>query len=505
MNFSTSVGGGQASGRMSHAPAGCLAGIAIPMSLLGLLGVFSALEGVAKSQPWSEIAGPAITGGIFTVVGLSLLLLARQVFVKGRKKAQLQQQHPGKPWMWREDWASGRIEDSSRTATAGLWGFAILWSAFTFPLAAFFFRQEGFPPRQTAMWLILIFPLAGILLLWAAIRQTAARMKFGTSHLQLVTQPGVIGRQFRATLETTLKEVPADGMEVILSNIRRVISGSGKSSSTSEHVIWQEATTLPASRLSLGMNGVTVPLTFNIPLEAEPCDDANSRNCVLWRVEVSAQLPGIDYTQNFEVPVFTTEATPVDVEEIEGIEERSRARVRATPVETKRMVMEQSISSGTKFTFPPPMKGTAAAAGAVLLVLAIGASAVIYFEVVNCFTVVAGVLGLLFGAAIIFATGHSSYVLVESGSVTARHRLLGMSWGKTFRSDEIIDVVPVVGSSNSGTGKATYGVGVQTSAGQSYTVSLFGMEKPEAEWIAEKIRVAIEGSVIARSDGPEAD
>jgi hypothetical protein len=494
MSFSTSVGGAQATGRMSHAPAGCLAAIAVPMSLLGLLGVFAALKGVAKSAPWSDIAGPAITGGIFTVVGFALLLFARHVFISGRKKAQLQQQHPAKPWMWREDWASGRIEDSSRNATVGLWGFAILWSAVAFPIAGVFFRQEGFPPRQAAMWLILLFPLVGLLLIWAAIRQTLARMKFGTSHLQLVTQPGVIGRQFRATLETNLKEVPADGMEVIISNIRRVTTGSGKSSSTSENVIWQETTTLSASRLSLGMNGVTVPLSFNIPLDAEPCDDSNSRNCVLWRVEVSAQLPGIDYSQNFEVPVFTTEATPVHEEEIEAIEERSRARVRATPVDTKRMVMEQSISSGTKFTFPPPMKGTAATAVAVLLALILGAAAVVYFDVVNCFTVGAGLICLLIGAAIIFATGHSSYVLVESGNVTARHRLLGMSWGRTFRADEVTDVVPVVGSSNSGSGKATYGIGVKTADGRSYTVSLFGMEKPEAEWIAEKIRVAIKGS-----------
>jgi hypothetical protein len=494
MNFSTSVGGAKASGRMSHAPAGCLAVIAIPMSLLGLLGVFAALKGVAKSAPWSEIAGPAITGGIFTVVGFGLLLLARHLFVSGRKKQQLQEQHPEKPWMWREDWASGRIEDSSKTATVGLWGFAILWCAFTFPLTFVLFRQEGLPPRQTAMWFILVFPLAGILLLWAAIRQTAARMKFGTSHLQLVTQPGVIGRQFRATLETNLKEVPGDGVEVIISNIRRVTSGSGKNRSTREDVIWQEAVTLPPSRLSQGMNGVTVPLNFNIPLDSEPCDDSNSANCVLWRVEVSAQVPGIDYSQNFEVPVFATEATPSRVEEIEAIEERTRARVRATPVETKRMVMEQSISSGTKFTFPPPMKGTAATAVAVLLVLVTGISAVIYFDVVNCFTVVAGVICILLGAAIVFATGHSSYVLVESGNVTARHKLLGMSWGKTFRSDEIIDVVPVVGSSNSGSGKATYGVAVRNTAGRDYTVSLFGMEKPEAEWISEKIRQTIKGS-----------
>jgi hypothetical protein len=281
---------------------------------------------------------------------------------------------------------------------------------------------------------------------------------------------------------------------VIVSNIRRVTTGSGKNSSTSENVIWQEATTLPSSRLSLGMNGVTVPLTFNIPLDAEPCDDSNSRNCVLWRVEVSAQLPGIDYSQNFEVPVFRTEATPVHDEEVEAIEERSRARVRATPVDTKRMVMEQSISSGTKFTFPPPMKGTAATALAVLLALILGAATVVYFDVVNCFTVGAGLICLLIGAAVIFATGHSSYVLVESGNVTARHRLLGMSWGKTFRAEEITDVVPVVGSSNSGSGKATYGIGVKTADGRSYTVSLFGMEKPEAEWIAEKIRVAIKGS-----------
>jgi len=311
MNFSTSVGGAKVSGRMSHAAAGCLAVIGIPMLLLGLPSVLAALIGLAKSEPWSEIAGATITGGIFTLVGLSLLFLARHVFVSGRKRAQLQEQHPGKPWMWRKDWASGRIEDSSRTGTAGLWAFAIIWSAFTFPVVALLFSKEGFPPRQTAMWLVLLFPLAGILLLFSATRQTAARLKFGSSYLQLITQPGVIGRQFRATLETNLKEIPANGMQVVLSNIRRVTTGTGKNSSTSESVIWQEAITLPPSSLLPGMNGVTVPLTFKIPLDAEPCDDSKVRQRVLWRVEVSAQLPGIDYSQNFDVPVFITEATPV--------------------------------------------------------------------------------------------------------------------------------------------------------------------------------------------------
>ena len=50
----------------------------------------------------------------------------------------------------------------------------------------------------------------------------------------------------------------------------------------------------------------TVPVRFPIPPDALPCDDRNSRDTVLWRLEVAADVPGLDYASAFEVPVFRT-------------------------------------------------------------------------------------------------------------------------------------------------------------------------------------------------------
>jgi hypothetical protein len=60
------------------------------------------------------------------------------------------------------------------------------------------------------------------------------------------------------------------------------------------------------SRDASGM-GTAIPVAFAIPADAVACDDRDSDNRVLWRLELSAGVPGVDYAASFDVPVFRTE------------------------------------------------------------------------------------------------------------------------------------------------------------------------------------------------------
>jgi len=52
--------------------------------------------------------------------------------------------------------------------------------------------------------------------------------------------------------------------------------------------------------------GQTIPADFAIPSDAYVTDHDNPSDQVLWVLHASADVPGVNYTDDFEVPVFRT-------------------------------------------------------------------------------------------------------------------------------------------------------------------------------------------------------
>jgi hypothetical protein len=57
-----------------------------------------------------------------------------------------------------------------------------------------------------------------------------------------------------------------------------------------------------------------VPVRFTIPFEVPPTGGENSDKRVFWRVSAKADVPGVDYSACFEVPVFRTPDSSPDYE-----------------------------------------------------------------------------------------------------------------------------------------------------------------------------------------------
>ena len=245
------------------------------------------------------------------VIPLLIVLLIRRALAVQRERTVLRNQHPNEPWLWRRDWAARTAVDASSSYSPLIWLLAGFWTLISFPV--FFVARDR--ERDAIFYVFIVFPIVGVILLCVAIYQTLRRFKYGTSLCRFAALPIPLGRPLQGEIETRVTEVPANGFLLRLTCVHRVVQSSGKSTSVHEKIRWQEEQRVGTGGAMPNPNGVRVPFRFALPVEADPADETDSRNRVIWRLEVTAEVLGIDYRGVFELPVFT-KATTMDGEAV---------------------------------------------------------------------------------------------------------------------------------------------------------------------------------------------
>jgi hypothetical protein len=270
----------------------------LPFCVIGVVAMVFAVQALAEGD--TERAGfLAIFGLAFGGAGfgfLAALLFGRRLVLK---EQECKLQHPDAPWKWREDWAEGKVRSAGLPAVWAAWIFALIWNTVSSSLVFFIpqMLEEGNLPALIA----LIFPLAGLFLIYRAVRLTVQRWRFGQSIVHLDTHPGVIGGRLSGTLAIPSGFPPDAKMTLRLTCVHRQRTG-GRGNSTSESIVWQEEAP-PASVYGAG-GAATIPFSFAIPADAKPSDTSGEGTGILWRLSTSAQIPGVDYEADFDVPVF---------------------------------------------------------------------------------------------------------------------------------------------------------------------------------------------------------
>ena len=220
---------------------------------------------------------------------------------KAKRHEELEALHPDEPWLQNEDWNEGRIRSSTKAAFITSAVFAGVWNLLSMPVVVFAHEQIFDPDNRIAL-VALLFPIVGVgLVVWAA-RSFIQWRKFGESIFEMRTIPGVIGGPLEGTIRVSADIRPGAGFDVMLSSVHRYRSGSGKNRSTHQDVLWQKS-----YRVALDRSGPGIPIAFQVPYDCEPTDDGDSDNQRIWKLEVKAEVLGVDYHVEFEVPVFRTE------------------------------------------------------------------------------------------------------------------------------------------------------------------------------------------------------
>ena len=247
----------------------------------------------------------------FGGVGFGLLIGCMIRGKKLRAEERLQAERPDEPWMWDPKQAAGEIPSGSKTGAWVLTGFAVFWNAISTPVL-FAFHEEFFVKGNKGMLIALIFPLIGFCMIGGVVYLWIRYFKFGNTRFLMQRVPGVIGGTLTGAIQVPRLLNAPDGVELTLRNVRRVTTGSGKHRSTTERELWTSTQQIHQPRTT--PRGETLlPVQFTIPYECESRDKSNSNNEVLWKLIAEAEVPGVDFKAEFDVPVYRTPDSNPDV------------------------------------------------------------------------------------------------------------------------------------------------------------------------------------------------
>ena len=123
---------------------------------------------------------------------------------------------------------------------------------------------------------------------------------------------------------------------------------------------------------SAGLPGLTFPVDFHIPFECRETDEPDSGSKIIWRLEASAQVAGIDYRTQFEAPVFKTPESSPEPPEEGAFTFRSEVKKEFDP-KTATIAVRPSPGGGTEYFFPAARNVGAALSVTTFLLIFAGA------------------------------------------------------------------------------------------------------------------------------------
>jgi hypothetical protein len=279
---------------------GCMVYFFLPVLLVGL-GIIgwgyyeTSLGGYGYEYYFWGFVAAAIGG-----IPIGAYIVNRESFLVG---IQLRKAHPKQPWMWREDWRTGVIRDRSRHALVAAWARALAVTAILFAIVGnawdLVLELLETYPWQTQLGLAAagLIPLA---FLGGAMYVTLRQQRFGGATLHVKKTPVEPGQRFAGRLETTLADIPQEGMSFRLSCIGFIRRGK----SSTQETIWSGSAVTDSMRIIPGPYGVTIPVEIAIPPDAKTSANGGPGANYQWRLSATASVPGVDFAAEFDVPVF---------------------------------------------------------------------------------------------------------------------------------------------------------------------------------------------------------
>jgi hypothetical protein len=379
-------------------------------------------------------------GGFFLVM---VLMAVASVVRATRSKPKLSplaaERSPNdKPWLARDDWAAGRVKSSDLGQVKIMAFMGIVFCAMGGLFTAVILPKELHNGNYAALF-ILFFPLVGLGFLTAVLRVVLARRRYGDCVFEMAAIPGALNGTLEGIIQTGARLEPEHGIQLKLSCIRRVTTGSGKNRSTQEHVLWQDEKVLKADAgLPEPEPGHTgIPIYFRLPAD-QPESTVGSGDGIHWRLEARAKMPGMSFHTTFIVPVFKvagaaameadepdpTATLQMPIEELRR-DEHSRIRVSDGP-------------DGREFYFPPARNPGAAIIVTLFFVVWSGIFwFLLHTHAPVIFPVVWGVTDVLVAYGCLNAWFSSSRINIDSTNVRVTSRLLLFGRSRQFSSAEV--------------------------------------------------------------------
>lgn len=437
---------------------------------------------------WEMVGFALLFGLVFGGVGFGIITAGILGAKQEKREGARQAERPEEPWLWRDEWKSGAIRCSSKGSLVVSIIFALLWNLISTP--ALFALPGELADENYAALFILLFPLVGLgLLLWA-LYEIAKWMKYGESSFEMATVPGVVGGYLAGTVQVDRWLEPPEGFRLRLVCIHRRVTGSGKNRSTREDVLWEDSQVLSHALDDPDRARTVLPVHFQIPFDCEPSTPEKSDTRTLWRLEVTAAVPGVDYKAEFEVPVFKTDASSETPPEVPDFAQAYRVDVpESEALAGLRIGVIERIGGGIEVLYPA-LRNFGATLGLTIFTVIWGAVVVFLWhsDAPMLFPIVFGIFGALLLLGTLDSWFGSWRVEVYGGGINISKRYLGIGSTTSLQPEDVRDIHAKVSSQS---GKTTYySIRVQT-PDKTYTAGSGIKGKAAADHIVEQMWTAL--------------
>lgn len=435
---------------------------------------------------------------IFILVGAGIVFLAIYGTRKLREQAAAEQANPESPWLWREDWATSRSESKNRNSIVALWIAAIFANTIAFTVAV------GVVPDlwragDAKAFLPILFCVAGLILAGAALRATIRRERFGQTYFEFASLPFSPGQSLKGAIHLRFNTEARHGVDLRLSCVRQTTTGSGKERHVYETVLWQAEKNVPQQALMPGpMGDAMIPVEFSIPSDAYESNHDQPDDQILWLLHAQADVPGVNYSDDFEVPVFRLAPSPFSAspsavsfssQDQSGIAPPAfQSDTSDVPAPSNpKVVVSTGMNGGTDFYFPP-FRNPVRVLGLIFFTAVW--TGLVYFirhsQAPWFFGAAFGFFDLFLIYAVIQATTGSFRIEAGNGKILFRRALMGIGTAREIPFSEIAQILPVTTAQQKGA-QASYSLYLYTKDGRKLTLVDAIDDRQEARWVAAQL------------------
>jgi len=447
----------------------------------------------------NPIAG-AIFASVFAIIGAGLMFGAVYGYRRLKRDAAVKDANPQSPWLWRSDWAESRALSTHRNTVYGWWIGVVLASMLFVPMAVI-----AAPPLLRSpdpkIFLLVGLCLIPAALLAGALRATLRRQRYGQTYFEFVTLPFSPGKRISGQIHLRLDTAAEHGIDLRLSCIRRIVTGSGKQQSVSNVPLWQQQKNVPQASLMIGPVGTSIPVEFEIPEEAYETNHDVPRDQVLWMLHAQADVPGVNYSDDFEIPVFRSTAkaarASASADGADWVPEFgprfatgalvSDSLAVPAPAHPKVVVLTNT-QGATEFYFPAFRNP-----GRTLFLLLFMAvwTAIVYFLAHSnapwVFAAVFGGFDLLLVYGCMQGLFGKARVVIGNGKLISRRGMFSTGTAAEIPFSDIGSVHAVAGVQNSNAWSASYMIQLTTRSGRTLRLADSIADREEARWIVGQI------------------
>jgi len=417
------------------------------------VGLFALVQGIRELIAGKSHDGLplCIVGLVFSLAGFGLM----SVVVWGRKKlqkdAELKARFADKPWMMRDDWADGKIKSSASgqliiylVFAAAFCGIGGLGTALAVP--------DALHKHQYGGLMVLLFPAVGIGFLIAFINVWRSQRRFGKCFFELAQTPIPLGGTLDGMIQTGKPLKLEHELNLKISCVRQVTTGSGKNRSTNEYILWQEEK-IYSSQANLpepepGHTGI--PVHFKLP-DNQPESIAGSGDGIHWRLEVKSKMRGPGFHAIFDLPVFKIAGAEISDSSVTEADDSDPTAALAAPIEEIRREENSKIKifegpNGREFYFPPAQNIGAALLVTIAAFVCIGiAIGTYHLHAPIVFPIVFGLVSVLTIYGAFSAWFKSSRVMIDYTTVRVTTRWLILSRAREFSASNVARFATKVG------------------------------------------------------------